>query len=178
MDFPQFPQGFVFGAATSAYQIEGAPREDGKGLSIWDEFVQQKGKIRFGDTGETACDHYHRYPEDINLMHDLGLNAYRFSISWPRIYPQGEGAINQKGLDFYSRLTDDLLNQGITPFVTLFHWDLPLALQQKYNGFENRKVCQLFADYSETVVKCLGDRVKHWITINEPFDFSAFGHSL
>ena len=123
MDFPQFPQGFVFGAATSAYQIEGAPREDGKGLSIWDEFVQQKGKIRFGDTGETACDHYHRYPEDINLMHDLGLNAYRFSISWPRIYPQGEGAINQKGLDFYSRLTDDLLNQGITPFVTLFHWD-------------------------------------------------------
>jgi beta-glucosidase len=178
MDFPQFPQHFYFGAATSAYQIEGEYQGDGKGPSIWDDFVTQKGKIRLGQTGNVACDHYHCYPEDVELMHALDLNAYRFSISWARIFPEGEGSINQKGLDFYSRLTDALLEKGITPFATLFHWDLPLALQRKYNGFENRKVSELFALYSETVVKHLGDRIKYWMTINEPFEYSAFGHFL
>ena len=174
----QFPEGFLFGAATSAYQIEGACREDGKGPSIWDEFVHKPGKIRFGQNGDTACDAYHRYAEDIALMKTIGLQAYRFSISWSRVFPEGEGKINSAGLDFYSRLTDALLEAGIIPFPTLFHWDLPLALQRKYNGFENRTVSALFADYSEAVVRALGDRIEQWVTINEPFEFAAFGHFL
>lgn len=173
-----FPKNFIFGAATAALQIEGSPNAEGKGKSTWDAFALKKGKIRNGDTPETACDHYRRYPEDINLMEKLGLDAYRFSISWPRIYPNGERAINQQGLDHYSRLVDSLLEAGITPFPTLFHWDLPLALQKKYKGFTNRKTAHLFADYAETVVKKLGDRVKNWITINEPWEFSCMGHLL
>jgi len=178
MDNIQFPKNFVFGAATAALQIEGSVDADGKGKSTWDDFSHRKGAIRKGHIPDTACDHYRRYPEDIALMKDMGLDAYRFSVSWPRIYPDGEGSINQKGLDFYSRLVDNLLEAGIDPFVTLFHWDLPLALQKKYKGFQNRKVAHLFADYTETVVKHLGDRVKNWITINEPWEFSAMGHLL
>lgn len=178
MPYPQFPKDFTFGAATAAFQIEGASWEGGKGPSIWDKFSHTKGKIRFGQTADVACDHYHRYPEDVAIMKDLGLSAYRFSIAWPRIYPEGEGLLNQSGLDFYKRLADELLAHGITPFATLFHWDLPLALQNRYRGFQNRRVAELFADYTETVVKALGDRIKHWITINEPFEFSCFGHFL
>jgi beta-glucosidase len=177
-DFPQFPEGFVFGVSTAAYQIEGAPSEDGKGPSIWDDFAHRKGKIRGGVTGDLACDHYHRYSEDVTIMKALGLNAYRFSISWPRVIPEGEGKVNEKGLDFYSKLTDRLLENGITPFPTLFHWDLPLELQKKYGGFVNRRTAELFADYSEMIVRRLGDRIKNWITVNEPFEFSCFGHAL
>jgi beta-glucosidase len=178
MDYPKFPHDFMFGAASSAYQIEGAANEDGKGPSIWDKFSHTKGKIRFGQNADMACDHYHVYPEDVSLMKDIGLQAYRFSISWPRIFPEGEGRVNPKGLDFYSRLTDLLLKNDILPFPTLFHWDLPQSLQTNYNGFENRKVCDLFADYCETVVRTLGDRITNWTTINEPFEFSALGHFL
>ena len=178
MAFPQFPVDFIFGAATSAFQIEGGYNADGKGPSIWDQFAHTKAKIRFEQNADKACDHYRRFAEDVALMKAIGLGAYRFSIAWSRIFPQGEGQINNKGLDFYSRLTDVLLENNITPFPTLFHWDLPLALQKKYNGFENRTVCALFADYSETVVRALGDRIENWVTINEPFEFSAFGHFL
>ncbi len=174
----RFPENFIYGAATAALQIEGSPDADGKGKSTWDEFSHKKGKIRNNHIPDTACDHYRRYPEDISLMQQLGLDAYRFSISWPRIYPEGEGRINQAGLDHYSRLVDSLLEAGITPFPTLFHWDLPLALQKKYGGFKSRETAYLFADYSETVLKHLGDRVKNWITINEPWEFSAMGHLL
>ncbi len=173
-----FKKDFIFGAATAAYQIEGAWNEYGKGLSIWDDFTRQKGKIRNGDTADTACNHYHLYPDDIDLMKKLNLDAYRFSVSWPRIYPEGTGKISGQGMDFYSRLTDSILEAGITPYVTLFHWDLPLALQKKYKGFEHRDMVNFFGDYCYTVVKLLGDRVKNWITINEPFEYSCFGHFL
>ncbi|BCY19334.1 beta-glucosidase [Leptolinea sp. HRD-7] len=178
MEYPKFPPGFVFGAASSAYQIEGAVNVDGRGPSVWDTFSHTKGKIRNSDNGDIACDHYNRMAEDVALMKSLGLKAYRFSIAWPRIYPDGEGQVNQKGLDFYSRLTDLLLKNDITPFPTLFHWDLPQALQTRYNGFENRAVSSLFADYTETVVRALGDRVVNWTTLNEPFEFAALGHFL
>ena len=173
-----FPDKFIFGAAASSYQIEGARGEDGKGLSIWDDFTHKKGKIRNGENGDTACDHYHRYKEDITLMKELNLDAYRYSVSWPRIYPDGTGKINQKGLDFYNSLTDSLLEAEIIPFVTIFHWDLPLALQKKYKGFETRDMADYFQEYCRTVVAALGDRVKNWITINEPFEYAAFGHFL
>ncbi|PKL40080.1 MAG: beta-glucosidase [Spirochaetae bacterium HGW-Spirochaetae-1] len=178
MDTIRFPENFLFGAATAAFQIEGACAEDGKGPSTWDHFTGIKGKIRGGSNASRACEHYHRYPEDIAIMKELNLDAYRFSISWPRIMPNGEGVVNNKGLDFYSRLVDSLLDAGIEPFITLFHWDLPLALQKKYRGFENRTVSRLFADYAEVVVSHLGDRVKNWITINEPWEFSCMGHLL
>ena len=178
MNNPEFPRDFLFGAATSSFQIEGAWNRDGKGLSIWDVFTREKGKIRNNDNAEQACDHYRRYKEDIVLMKELGLDAYRYSVSWPRIYPDGTGKVNPKGLDFYSRMTDSLLEAGIVPFITLFHWDLPLALQQKYRGFEHRDTAGFFRDYCRTVVTALGDRVKNWITINEPFEYSAFGHFL
>lgn len=174
----QFPSSFVFGAATAAFQIEGYAQADGKGPSIWDEFSHQKGKIRKGHNANTACEHYKRYTEDIALLKALHLDAYRFSVSWPRVFPDGEKTINQAGLDYYSRLTDRLLEKGITPYATLFHWDLPLALQKKYSGFAARKTAWLFADYAETVVKHLGDRVKNWITVNEPWEFSGLGHLL
>jgi beta-glucosidase len=178
MDFPQMGKDFLFGAASAAYQIEGAAREDGKGLSIWDEFAHKKGKVRNNQNADVACDHYHRYAEDVALMKEMGLRAYRFSISWPRVMPEGRGAVNEKGLDFYSRLVDELLKNNITPWPTLFHWDLPLALQKRYKGFAHRVTADLYADYIAVVVKKLGDRVKNWITINEPWEFSCFGHLI
>lgn len=177
-EYPKFPAGFILGASTAAYQIEGSPDADGKGPSIWDEFAHRAGRIRGGDTGDVACDHYRLYREDVALMRSLGLGAYRFSISWPRIFPEGEGAVNERGLDFYERLVDLLLEGGVEPFPTLFHWDLPLALQRKYGGFADRRTSELLADYSEAVARRLGDRVKRWITVNEPFEFSCFGHAL
>jgi len=173
-----FPKEFVFGAAAAAYQIEGAPQEDGKGPSIWDAFTHRRGRVRTGETGDVACDHYHRFREDVGLMAELGLDAYRGSISWPRIYPEGRGRANQAGLDFYSRLTDALLAAGIEPYFTLFHWDLPDRLQRERRGFRSRETASLFADFAETVVRSLGDRVRRWITLNEPWEFAFFGHVL
>lgn len=170
-----FPQGFVWGAATSAYQIEGAWNDDGKGESIWDRFSHTPGKIADGSTGDVACDHYHRYPEDMAVMKAIGLGAYRFSISWPRILPRGHGAVNPKGLAFYSRLVDELLSAGIEPFATLYHWDLPWALQE-LGGWSNRDVAYYFADYAAVVAKRLGDRVKFWITHNEPWVVAWLGY--
>jgi beta-glucosidase len=162
-----FPHNFLWGAATASYQIEGAWNEDGKGESIWDRFSHTPGKITNGDTGDVACDHYHRYPEDIALMRQLGLKAYRFSTSWPRVLPAGRGLINPRGLDFYDRLVDRLCAANIEPFLTLYHWDLPQALQDS-GGWENRDICHAFADYAVLMVKRLGDRVRHWTTFNEP----------
>jgi beta-glucosidase len=163
----QFPDGFLWGAGTAAYQIEGAWDADGKGESIWDRFSHTPGKIAGGDTGDVACDHYHRYAADVELMRRLGLQAYRFSISWPRVFPQGRGALNRPGLDFYSRLVDELLAAGIQPFITLHHWDLPQALQDR-GGWLERETCLAFADYAGQMVGALGDRVRHWMTLNEP----------
>ncbi|WBB53906.1 GH1 family beta-glucosidase [Verrucosispora sp. WMMD573] len=162
-----FPPDFGWGAATSAYQIEGAAKEDGRGESIWDTFSHTPGRIRNGDTGDVAADHYQRYAEDLDLMRDLGLRSYRFSISWPRIQPDGTGAANQRGLDFYRRLVDGLHERGIAPMATLFHWDLPQSLQDT-GGWESRDVAQRFADYATIVFDALGDRVPVWLTINEP----------
>ncbi|MGC4747584.1 GH1 family beta-glucosidase [Micromonospora sp. DT201] len=163
----RFPDNFGWGAATSAYQIEGAAKEDGRGESVWDTFSRVPGRTRNGDTGDVAADHYHRYAEDLDLMRDLGLRSYRFSISWPRIQPDGTGAPNQRGLDFYRRLLDGLHDRGITPMATLFHWDLPQALQDA-DGWESRDTAYRFADYADLVFAALGDRVPAWLTINEP----------
>src|SRR5258706_3897209 len=162
-----FPDGFAWGAATAAYQIEGAPREDGKGESIWDRYSHTPGAIEDGSTGDVACDHYHRWQEDLDLMASLNLNAYRFSIAWSRVLPEGHGAINQAGLDFYERLVEELLTRGITPYVTLYHWDLPQALQDA-GGWENRDTAYWFGDFAEACAQRLADRVGHWITLNEP----------
>jgi beta-glucosidase len=170
-----FPAGFVWGAASSAYQIEGAPSEDGKGESIWDRFTRVPGKIKDGSTGDVACDHYHRYAEDVRSMKDIGLNAYRFSTSWPRILPQGTGAPNPKGIDFYSRLVDALLEAGIAPWLTLYHWDLPAALDDR-GGWASRDVAAWFGEYARIVARALGDRVGHFMTLNEPQIFSVFGY--
>ena len=155
-----FPSNFVWGAATAAYQIEGAWDEDGRTPSIWDEFSENKGATYNGDTGKVACDHYHRWGEDIALMKELGLPAYRFSVSWPRIIPGGRGAVNQKGLDFYSRLVDGLLAKGIDPWITLYHWDLPVSLQAA-GGWTNPAISDAFSEYVSVVASALGDRVKH-----------------
>ncbi|MEO3772181.1 GH1 family beta-glucosidase [Micromonospora sp. B9E7] len=163
----RFPDDFGWGAATSAYQIEGAAKEDGRGESVWDTFSRVPGRTRNGDTGDVAVDHYHRYAEDLDLMRDLGLRSYRFSISWPRIQPDGTGAPNQRGLDFYRRLLDGLHERGITPMATLFHWDLPQALQDA-GGWESRDTAHHFADYADLVFHALGDRVPAWLTVNEP----------
>ncbi|WFF00285.1 GH1 family beta-glucosidase [Micromonospora sp. WMMD964] len=163
----RFPEDFGWGAATSAYQIEGAAKEDGRGESVWDTFSRVPGRTRNGDTGDVAIDHYHRYAEDLDLMRDLGLRSYRFSISWPRIQPDGTGTPNQRGLDFYRRLLDGLHERGITPMATLFHWDLPQALQDA-GGWESRDTAHRFADYADLVFRALGDRVPAWLTINEP----------
>ncbi|KEI72610.1 GH1 family beta-glucosidase [Endozoicomonas elysicola] len=176
MDHLNIPRDFLIGAATAAYQIEGAVREDGRGPSIWDTFCHQPGNIDRGHNADTACDHYHRYQEDVGIMDQLSLDAYRFSISWSRIFPEGKGRINPKGLAFYDRLIDSLLEAGITPFTTLFHWDTPEALYQQYGGFAGRETCYHFADYTKTVVNHFGDRVKHWITVNEPWEHATFGH--
>lgn len=170
-----FPKGFVWGTATSAYQIEGAWNEDGRGLSIWDVFCRQPGKTYKGDTGDVAADHYHRYQEDIDLISELGLKAYRFSIAWPRVMPHGTAPVNPAGLDFYDRLVDAMLAQGIEPYPTLFHWDLPQALQD-HGGWTDRNIAGVFADYAHVVGKRLGDRVKNWITHNEPWVMAMSGY--
>jgi len=171
----RFPDGFLWGTATAAYQIEGAHDAGGKSPSIWDTFSHLPGKIENGDTGDVACDHYHRYRDDVALMAELGLNAYRFSISWPRVLPGGTGAPNRDGLDFYSRLVDALLERGITPFITLYHWDLPQELQDR-GGWGRRDIAAAFGEYAALMGRTLGDRVKHWITFNEPFAFIIIGH--
>jgi beta-glucosidase len=173
----RFPRHFLWGAATASYQIEGAVREDGRGSSIWDDFAAIPGKTYLGHNGEVAADHYHRIEEDTNLMAQLGLGAYRFSIAWPRILPAGRGGINQAGLDFYDRLVDTLLAKGIAPFATLYHWDLPSPLEQE-GGWLNRATAYAFADYAEIVVRRLGDRVAHWITLNEPWCSAYLGYGI
>lgn len=172
-----FPPDFIWGAATSAYQIEGAWNEEGKGLSIWDTFAHRPGKTYSGHHGDVAVDHYHRWKEDIQLMKGLGLKAYRFSIAWPRVLPEGIPPVNQAGLDFYGRLVDALLENGIEPIPTLFHYDLPQSLQEN-GGFAIRDTANLFADYAKIVADSLGDRVSTWITINEPMVFAANGHLI
>ncbi len=174
-DFPVFPPGFLLGAATAAYQIEGGVRDGGRGESIWDRFSHTTGKTYQGQTGDVACDHYHRWRDDVDLMAELRLRAYRFSIAWPRIMPEGRGSVNPVGLDFYDRLVDALLDREIRPFVTLYHWDLPQALQDA-GGWPERSLVDYFADYVATVVRRLGDRVQHWITFNEPQVFAFVGH--
>ena len=171
-----FPKNFMWGTATSSYQIEGAPDSDGKGPSVWDKFSHTKGNIKNGDTGDIACDHYHLWSKDIELLNKLGVNSYRFSISWPRIFPTGEeNAPNQKGLDFYSRIVDTLLEYDIIPFVTLNHWDIPQGLEDK-GGWTNRMMTEAFVKYCHYVSKHLGDRVKYWITHNEPWCVSHIGY--
>jgi beta-glucosidase len=170
-----FPPGFVWGAATAAYQIEGAVHEDGRGESIWDRFCATPGKVRAGDTGAVACDFYHRHPGDIELMKKLGLDAFRFSIAWPRILPAGRGATNEPGLDFYDRLVDDLLAAEITPFPTLYHWDLPQALEDA-GGWTSRATAEAFVEYTEVVVRRLGDRIGSWTTHNEPWVAAWLGY--
>lgn len=170
-----FPERFIWGAATSAYQIEGAWDEDGKGESIWDRFSHTPGKIENGDTGDVACDHYHRWREDVALMKEIGLQAYRFSIAWPRLLPEGQGRVNPPGLDFYDRLVDALLEAGIEPFVTLYHWDLPQALQDQ-GGWLVRTTAEAFVEYADLASRILGDRVKRWITLNEPFVSAIVGY--
>lgn len=173
----QFPKKFTWGAATSAYQIEGAWNADGKGPSIWDAFCQIPGKIHEGDRGDFACDHYHKMKEDVAMMKNLGLQAYRFSISWPRILPDGTTKqINQKGIQFYSDLIDELLANNIEPWVTLYHWDLPLALQFENDGWLGAEIADVFANYAEVCFEHFGDRVKHWITLNEPWVVAILGY--
>ncbi len=172
-----FPQDFLFGVATSAPQIEGAVRAGGRGESIWDRFAHTPGNIRDRSVPDLACDHYHRYPDDIDLMRDIGVNAYRFSIAWPRIIPDGDGPVNQQGIDFYDRLVDALLEAGITPFATLYHWDLPQKLQDK-DGWNNRATAYSFARYADAITQALGDRVKHWMTHNEPWCTVFLGHHM
>lgn len=171
----QFPSGFLWGAATSAYQVEGGAREGGRGESIWDRFCGVPGAIRGGDTGDVACDHFHRWREDVADMHRLGLRAYRFSIAWPRVFPAGRGPVNRAGIDFYDGLVDALLEAGVTPAATLYHWDLPQALQDK-GGWTNRDTASWFADYAAFVCARLGDRVGAWMTLNEPQVVAFFGH--
>jgi len=169
-----FPDGFVWGAATASYQIEGAADEDGRGRSIWDTFSETPGKVLGGDTGAVACDHYHRYPQDIQLMKELGFDAYRFSIAWPRVQPDGH-IIEPRGLDFYDRLVDELMAADVTPYTTLYHWDLPQVLEDK-GGWPARDTAYRFADYARAVVDRLGDRVRTWLTLNEPWCSSYLGY--
>src|SRR5215469_2406538 len=171
----RFPRHFLWGAATASYQIEGAVHEDGRGSSIWDDYSATPGKTFQGETGEVAADHYHRLEEDVDLMAELGLSAYRFSIAWPRILPEGRGTVNLAGLNFYDRLVDLLLSKGIEPFVTLYHWDLPSLLQQE-GGWQNRATAYAFAEYAEIVTRHLGDRVSNWITLNEPWCSAYLGY--
>lgn len=171
-----FPTHFTWGAASSSYQIEGGWNADGKGQSVWDTFSHAPGNVFMGHTGDEACDHYHRAASDLDLMKQIGLRAYRFSVSWPRVFPEGVGSVNVAGLDFYDRLVDSLLAAGITPWITLFHWDLPLALYHR-GGWLNREIADWFAEYASVVVYKLSDRVKHWITINEPQIFLGPGEN-
>ena len=172
-----FPAGFRWGCSTSSYQIEGAAGEDGRGESIWDRFCERPGAIRDGSSGAVACDHYHRWPEDLDLARELGVNAYRFSIAWPRLFPDGLTARpNRAGFDFYERLVDGMLERGLQPWATLYHWDLPQALQDR-GGWVNRETVDHFVAYAEAAARVLGDRVKHWITHNEPWCTAMLGHA-
>lgn len=176
-EIPPFPPGFTWGVATAAYQIEGAVREDGRGPSIWDTFCARPGVISDGSSGEVACDHYHRYAADVALMAGLGVDAYRFSIAWPRVLPTGSGPVNTAGLDFYDRLVDELVAAGIEPVPTLYHWDLPQALEDE-GGWLNRETAYRFAEYCGIVADRLGDRVRRWITLNEPFIHMSMGYAI
>ncbi|CAN5647975.1 GH1 family beta-glucosidase [soil metagenome] len=176
-DLPRLPAGFRFGASTASYQIEGAVEEDGRGPSVWDTFCARPGTVVDGSSGAVACDHYHRYPEDVALMRGLGLDAYRLSVSWSRVQPDGSGRINGAGLAFYDRLVDELLAAGVQPMVTLFHWDLPQVLQDK-GGWLQRDTVERFAEYATLVGLRLGDRVEHWCPVNEPNIVTMLGHAL
>jgi beta-glucosidase len=170
-----FPRGFVWGVASAAYQVEGAPREDGKGASVWDMFCRKPGAVWRDQTGDTACDHYRRFREDVALMKELGIPAYRFSLAWTRLLPEGTGTVNPRGLDFYEQLVDALLDAGIAPWVTLFHWDYPLALYRR-GGWLNRESADWFGEYAQVVAERLSDRVGRWMTLNEPQCFIGLGH--
>ena len=172
----RFPAGFTFGVASSAYQIEGAVAEDGRGPSIWDRFTHERGRTANGDTGDVACDHYHHLEEDLDLMRDLGVDAYRFSTSWSRVLPEGTGRVNEAGLAFYERLVDGLLERGIQPVLTLYHWDLPQALQD-LGGWTNEEAADWFTDYAGLMADRLGDRVRTWVTLNEPQVFAFTGYA-
>ncbi|MCJ7569479.1 MAG: GH1 family beta-glucosidase [Anaerolineales bacterium] len=172
-----FPKDFIWGAATASYQVEGAWDEDGKGESIWDRFSHTPGKVENGDTGDVACDHYHRWRDDVALMKELGLKAYRFSVAWPRILPDGRGEVNQAGLDFYNQLVDALLEAGIEPYVTLYHWDLPQLLQDE-GGWPVRGIVDDFTEYADVVSRALGDRVQKWTTLNEPWVSAFVGYRM
>ena len=174
----QFPDDFIWGTSTSSYQIEGAFDRDGRLPSVWDTFSDTPGRVLNGDTGKIACEHYDRYPDDIKLMRDLGIKNYRFSLSWCRIIPEGRGQVNQRGLDFYQRLIDCLLEHDITPYVALFHWDSPQALENLYGSWQSREIAQDFADYTTVAVNALGDRVTNWITINEISCFTHMGYGV
>jgi beta-glucosidase len=173
----RFPAAFVWGAATASYQVEGAVTAEGRGESIWDRFAHTPGRVWNGDTGDVACDHYHRFREDVALMAEIGLDAYRFSIAWPRVVPDGSGEVNQAGLDFYDRLVDELLANGIEPYATLYHWDLPQALEDA-GGWPVRATAEAFARYAEIVAARLGDRVGHLATINEPYVVAELGYGI
>ena len=173
----QFPKDFVWGAATASYQIEGAWNEDEKGESIWDRFSHTPGKVQDGDTGDMACDHYHRWEDDLKMIKQLGLKAYRFSTAWPRVLPSGTGTVSEAGLDFYSKLVDGLLKLDIEPYITLYHWDLPQKLQDK-GGWPTRDIVDAFVEYADLVSRVLGDRVKNWITLNEPWVSAFVGYEM
>ena len=173
-----FPAGFLWGSATASYQVEGAFNEDGRTPSIWDTFSKMPGKTVDGATGDVADDHYHRYKGDVQLMKNLGVKSYRFSISWSRVFPDGTGKPNPKGLDFYNKLVDELLKNGIQPFATLYHWDLPQVLQDKYGGWEGRETSEAFANYAGYAAEKLSDRVKHFFTINEFGAFVELGYRI
>jgi beta-glucosidase len=177
-DNNSFPENFWWGAATAAYQFEGAANEDGRKPSVWDTFSHTPGRVAQGDTGDVACDHYHRFADDVKLMAELGIKHYRFSIAWPRVIPDGRGVVNEKGVDFYRRLVDKLLEHGITPHATLFHWDSPQALEDLYGSWGSREMAKDFADYCTQVVKRLGDRITNWITINEIYCFTYLGYGV
>jgi beta-glucosidase len=172
-----FPAHFQFGVATSSFQIEGATHEDGRGPSIWDTFCTEPGRISDGSTGDVACDHYHRWPQDLDLIHSLGVDAYRFSVAWPRVQPSGTGAINMAGLDFYEKLVDGMLERGLKPYLTLYHWDLPQALQDR-GGWDNRDTAYRFAEYARVVAERLGSRVASYATLNEPWCSSILSYQL
>ncbi|OLR93980.1 GH1 family beta-glucosidase [Actinokineospora bangkokensis] len=175
--FPTFPDGFLWGVASAAYQVEGAVDEDGRGRSVWDTFCAEPGRVLDGATGAVAADHYHRYREDVALLRDLGVGAYRFSIAWPRVVPAGSGAVNPAGLDFYDRLVDELCAAGIAPAATLFHWDTPQALEDA-GGWLSRGTAQRFGEYAAVVGERLGDRVRMWMPLNEPVVVTMFGYAL
>jgi beta-glucosidase len=170
-----FPKEFIWGAATASFQIEGGAWEGGRGESNWDRFCRTPGCVKNGDTGDVACDHYHKYKEDVQLLKELGVGYYRYSIAWPRIFPEGSGKVNQEGIDFYRRLNDELLAAGIKPFPTMYHWDLPQVLEER-GGWASREIVELFGEYANTIVSALSDQVKNWFTLNEPWCTAFYGY--